>query len=231
MVTGSTHGSETDRPIAPLLDTARAACDRATFDGDGSGLDDAARDMDAVAAAVSLARGRLLHARHLLDSAASVDPTELDLFEEAVQLFARVGDSHGEAEALFWVGCFHQVVRGDHAAAERALLKSASLAREHGDHLTLSYALRHQGIAAHMSGDLERADRLLRESTALRRADGFAAGVAANLVGLAYISSAQGHADRAKDLLGEAAEIADGAAAHAIRAQVDQARKDMGVEA
>ncbi|HEY2983642.1 MAG TPA: hypothetical protein VGJ38_05780, partial [Jatrophihabitantaceae bacterium] len=65
----------------------------------------------AIEADLSLARGRVLHARFL--SERQEDPRELALFERAAELFQRLGDVRGESEAAFWVGCFHQVVRGD----------------------------------------------------------------------------------------------------------------------
>lgn len=210
------------------LERARIACERATFDGDASDLDDAARDLDSLAAAVSLGRGQILHARHMVDRTVVVYPIELRLFESAAELFRHVGDARGEGESLFWVGCFHQVVRADHAAADRALAEAESIARGCGDEFALSYVLRHQGVAAHVAGDLERAATLLRESTALRQKHHFSAGVAANLVGLAHIAHAQGDSGRAFEILTEAAELAEAAGADAIRAQVDEARQQMG---
>jgi len=42
------------------------------------------------------------------------------LFERAGQLYRDLGDVRGEAEALFWTGCCHQVIwRGRVARASR----------------------------------------------------------------------------------------------------------------
>jgi hypothetical protein len=80
---------------------------RAAFGGDtGGGLATAERELNAVEADLALARGRILHAR-FLDTRIG-DPAELPLFERAVQLYQALGDVRGEAESLFWVGCFHQ---------------------------------------------------------------------------------------------------------------------------
>jgi hypothetical protein len=67
-----------------------------------------------------------VHTRFLLRrdqdaTGAEKDPGELALFERAAQLYRALGDVCGEAEALFWVGCFHQVVRHDNAIASRSL--------------------------------------------------------------------------------------------------------------
>jgi hypothetical protein len=71
---------------------------------------------------------------------------ELVLFEWAVELYRNVGDVRGEAEAQFWIGTFHQVVRNDDASAVPALERARALATRAGDPLTLSYALRHLGL-------------------------------------------------------------------------------------
>ena len=48
---------------------------------------------------------------------AEEDLGELPRFERAARLYRALGDARGEAEALFWVGCFHQVVQRDNATA------------------------------------------------------------------------------------------------------------------
>jgi Flp pilus assembly protein TadD len=52
----------------------------------------------------------------------------------------------------------------------------------------MSEALRHLGIAEHRAGRLDTARQRLEESVRLRREIGLMPGVAANLVGLAYIT-------------------------------------------
>src|SRR6266508_3799215 len=56
----------------------------------------------------------------------------------------------------------------------------------------------------------------MEESTRLRRDLGFSAGVAANLVGLAYLSAELGRPDESGPLLDEAADLADRAGAAAV---------------
>jgi len=73
----------------------------------------------------SWARGRVIHARFLQQrdedpDGAAEDPGELTSFERAAQLYRALGDKRGEAESLFWVGCFHQVVRRNRRGQRRS---------------------------------------------------------------------------------------------------------------
>ncbi|WP_182876129.1 tetratricopeptide repeat protein [Microbispora sp. H10670] len=206
----------------PRIERAGTLYERAVFGGDASALTEADRELDAVEADLALARGRVVHARSL--EGGEEDPREPDLFGRAADLYRRLGDLRGEGEALFWIGCFHQVVRRDHAAAGTALRRSYELAEATGDTLTMSYALRHLGVAEHMAGRLEPARELLEESARLRREIGFQPGVAANLVGLAYIAAAQNRGEDALRLLGEAARLAEESGAEGIARQVAEAR-------
>jgi tetratricopeptide (TPR) repeat protein len=133
----------------------------------------------------------------------------------------------GAAESQFWLGCFYQVVRGDDAAAGPVLQQSYRLAARAGDKLTMSYALRHLGIAEHAAGRLDAAREQLEESVRLRREVGFLPGVAANLVGLTYIAAGQGRRDEALALLAEAAGIAEASGAQGIWRSVEEARTEL----
>jgi tetratricopeptide (TPR) repeat protein len=203
--------------------------ERALLSGDAGLLADAGRELDAAEADLAVARGRQLHARFLLQrdqdpSGAEADPGELPLFEHAAQLYRTLGDTRGEADALFWAGCFHQVVRRDNATAVPVLEQSLELASQAGDEAVMSEALRHLGIAAHACGDLETARRRLEESTRLRREAGLLPGVASNMVGLAYIAAAQDRAGEALALISEARAIALACQADRILQQLDEAR-------
>src|SRR5262245_60960115 len=183
--------------------------EQAVFAGTAGSLAEADRELDGAEADLAVARGRLVHARFLLrresDSAAArEDPVELPLFERAAELYRALGDSAGEAEALFWVGCFHQVVRRDNDTANPVLEQSLKLASQAGDKATMALALRHLAIAAHGNGHLEVARQQLEESTRLRRELGLLPGEAANMVGLAYIAAAQERRDDALALLSQA---------------------------
>jgi tetratricopeptide (TPR) repeat protein len=204
------------------LERARQLYERAVFVGDASALTTAERELDAVEADLALARGRVIHARFLEER--NEDPHELALFERAVRLYQTLGDVRGEGEALFWIGAFHQVVRNDNDAGVPALERSYERAAQAGDRLTMSYALRHLGIAEHAAGRLDAARERLEESVRLRREIGFLPGVAANLVGLTYIAAGQGRRDDALALIEEARAIAEASGARGILRQVEEAR-------
>jgi hypothetical protein len=209
--------------VTTAVERAEHAYHRAVFGGDpshlGSALDDLADD-DAPTAL--LARGKLLHARFLIEQVH--DDAELPCFDNALLGFRADNDSRGQAEALFWQGCYWQVVAGDETRALGPLQAAAQLSSECNDALTRSYALRHLGIARFKSGDLQAARQFLEESTRLRRELGFDEGVAANLVGLCYVAAAQGRTDDAERLADDAEVLARNTGADAIRAQAEAAR-------
>ncbi|WP_433438168.1 hypothetical protein [Nonomuraea sp. CA-141351] len=207
------------------LERAEAMYERAVFGGDAGGLEVADRELDALEADLALARGRVAHARFL--DGQGEDAEELALFERAVALYRLVGDVRGEGAALFWVGVFHQVVRRDQESARAAFERSHDLATKAGDKLTLSYVLRHLGIAEHVAGRLQAARERLEESVRLRREIGFQAGVAANLVGLAYIAVAEGRHDDAVAVLDEAGEIAEANGAAGVMRSIEEARAQL----
>jgi tetratricopeptide (TPR) repeat protein len=211
------------------IDQAGLLYERFVFGGDASVLSEADRQLDAVEADLALARGRIIHGRFLDQRSKdperiAEDPHELALFERALQLYENAGDVGGEAESLFWVGCFHQLVRRDNATAVPVLERSCELAGQVGDKRTMSDALRHLGIAAHAAGQLDAARQRLEESVRLRRELGLMPGVAANLVGLIYIAAGQGRLDDALALAAEAAAVAKASGADAILRQVEEAR-------
>lgn len=173
---------------------AAEVCERAIFNGEFEELTAAERELDAVQADLALARGKVLHAR-FLDNRVG-DAQELTLFEQAAKLYSALRDRRGEAEAYFWIGCFQQVVRDDNPASLAPLTMSRDLARAAGDDLTLSYALRHLGIAAHISGDLD---------------------------GLIYVAIAQDRPADARDLADEAQELAASAGAGKVLEHIEAA--------
>jgi tetratricopeptide (TPR) repeat protein len=214
------------------IERAKTLYEQAVFSGDVSVLIEAERGLDAVEADAALARGRILHARFLNERArASSSPVEeaaeLSLFERAIELYRALGDARGEAEALFWIGCLHQVIRRDNETAVPELERSCQLAAQVGDKPTQSEALRHLGIAAHAAGRLDEARQRLQESSRLRREVGAMPGVAANMVGLAYIAAAQDRRADALATLDEAHAIAQAHGAHAIVRQIEQARTEL----
>jgi tetratricopeptide (TPR) repeat protein len=211
------------------IEHARLLYERAVFEGDADALAIADSELDGVEADLALARGRVIHTRFLeqLDGNPGHQATatrELALFERAVELYRGLADVRGEGEALFWVGCFHQVVRQDDQTAVPILERARELADAAGDMRTMSEALRHLGIAEHRAGRLDGARKRLEESARLRREIGLMPGVAADLVGLAYIAAADGRHDDARALLEEAGAIAEATGAHRIMGQVEEAR-------
>jgi tetratricopeptide (TPR) repeat protein len=203
--------------------------ERALFQGDTGALEEADLELDAVEADLALARGRVIHGRFLQQrevdtSLAREDPAELTLFERAAELYRALGDARGEGEALFWIGCFHQLVRRDDAVAIPVLRQSLELATRADDKATMAEDLRHLGIADHRAGRLDTARSYLEESSRLWRETGRLPGVASNLVGLTYIAVAQGRRDDALALIEEARAIAGASGARGLMRHIDEAR-------
>ncbi|MFB9233956.1 tetratricopeptide repeat protein [Plantactinospora siamensis] len=207
------------------LHRAKELYETAVFGGDAAALTAAQTDLDGVEADLALARGRIAHARFLADQ--QEDPAELGQFERAVELYRRLGDTRGEAEALFWVGTYHQVIRGDGTTAVPSLQRSYDLAREAGDDITRSYAVRHLGFAAMEAGDRDLARQRLTESLELRRAAGFRAGVAAALLALAELAAESGDREGAGTLLAEATAEAEACGASGILRWIEAARQEL----
>jgi tetratricopeptide (TPR) repeat protein len=204
------------------VERARLSYEQAIFTGDSSGLAAADRDLDAVEADLALARGRALHGRFLTDNV--TDEVELSHFERALHVYKTLGDVRGQAAALFWIGCYHQVVRRDNEAAVPLLEASRECALRAGDLVTLSEALRHLGIADHRAGRLAEARAALEESTRIRRELGLNRGIAANLIGLAYIAAGEGRRDDGIAILAEAATLAKADDAPRILRDIEEAR-------
>jgi tetratricopeptide (TPR) repeat protein len=202
--------------------------DRAVYAGDAEALIEADRNLDAVEAATALARGkvrhrRFLHERGRPDATPVEDPAELPLFERALELYRSLGDERGQAEALFWIGCLHQVIRRDNETAVPLLERAART----DDPSTRSEALRHLGTAAFAAGRLDEARERLEESSRLRRTAGELPGVASNLIGLAYVAAAQNRRADAFAALDEASDIAREYDAHAVLRDIEQARASL----
>ena len=214
------------------IEQARRLYEQAIFSGEASALSVADRGLDAVEADLALARGQIIHARFLDQRNEdpehdTEDPDELAYFEHAAKLYQLLGDERGEGEALFWIGCFRQVVQRNMKDAYPFLQRAKELAELAGDKKTMAEALRHLGIVAHYAGQLDTARARLEESLQLRQEIGLRLGVAANQVGLAYVTAQQGDHATAMALLDEAAATARADGAHALTRQVNEARASL----
>lgn len=209
------------------LEQAQELYERAVFEGDAEAVIAGHRQLDSLEADVALARGRLLHASYLSDR--DEHPAERGLFERAIELYAASDDVRGEGEARFWLAIYHQVLHDDHDNALPLLERAEELSVEAGDDLTRSYVLRHLAFVDQAADRLPEARKLMAESTELRRKVGFLPGVAANLVGLAYLAVEDGDNAAAPALLDEAAKVAAGSGATAVAGWVDEARTNLGI--
>jgi hypothetical protein len=198
----------------------------AMFRGDASALDRSDDVLDAVEAPLAMARGKVLHVRFLNDR--EENGRELELFERAAELYRRLGDVPGEADALFWIGCWHQVVKGDGITGRPHFERSYALAKSVDDRMTMSYAIRHLGFADRDTGQFDQARERLTESVTLRRAIGFRPGEAAGLVALAYLAAETGDRPTAFRHLDEAQTVAEECGATAVSGWVEQARTLIG---
>jgi tetratricopeptide (TPR) repeat protein len=204
------------------LERAAALYERAVFGGDRDAVAAAERELDGVEADLALARGRILHARFLEQR--EEDPRELELFERAAELYRRLENVRGEAQARFGIGIVHQVVRGDGDAALPSFEKADELARQAEDKLTISYVVRHLAFADMAAGRMDTARERFEESVRLRREVGFLPGVAAGLLALAELADEIGQKDEARVLLDEAAAVAESSGAFGILHWIEEAR-------
>lgn len=163
------------------------------FNGDAGDLMSAELGLDGVEADLALSRGRLEHMRFL--AGLCEQPNQLPWLERAAALYENLGDIRAQAESLFWIGMYHQVVQHDDAMAAPVLRHAYDLATDANDDLTASYVLRNLGLANLRQGSLQVAREQLEEAVRLARGAGFLPGLAANLIGLAYVAAAQGSGD------------------------------------
>ncbi|HJP75584.1 MAG TPA: hypothetical protein VJ914_15040 [Pseudonocardiaceae bacterium] len=198
--------------------------DDATFGGRPELVAQGERELDSIEADLALARGKLLHAR-FLDGRVNRDERELPLFEKAVELYGKVGDRAKLADALFWVGCCHQVVLDDEGTALDYFHASYDLAAELDLDLIRSEAVRHLGFAAIRAGELALAETRFAESLRLREDANAAPGVIASaIIPLAVLADRRGDTDAAERLYAQAHRIAADNGAVGVLDWIEQAR-------
>jgi len=213
--------AQTDDPLA----RAELLNEWALFAGDEDAHARAGDELARAEALTALGRGRLLHAQFLAER--KEDPRELELFERALELARSLGDRALEAQALFWVGLVHQVVRGNSPASQRSFQDSYDYALELGDTLTQSYAARHLGFVELEAGHADASWARFEESVELRRADGFLPGVAAGLLTLGEVAAAAGRVEEARTLLLEARALAEQVGAEPFLRRIEEALAEL----
>jgi hypothetical protein len=208
------------------LDEAYALYEASVFYGDEDAVSKAHAVLDGVEADLALSRGRLIHAQYLKDDGPE-DPRELKSFERAADLYRELGDDRGEAEALFWIGVYHQVLHEDGEASIPFLQRAEELALPTGDKLLLSYIARHLGaVDEYVHSDLDAAKKRQEQSVSLRREVGHLPGAAAGLLALAAIAQQQGDAAERARLLDEAEELATRSGAKGVLRWIAMNRTD-----
>jgi tetratricopeptide (TPR) repeat protein len=195
--------------------------EQALFTGLAEAREEATRQLLRAEARLVQERGRVLHAAFLSERVE--DPAELQLFCRSLELAREAGDEQLESWAEFWIGIVHQVVRDDQAKSLPHFEAAYAWAKENGDTLLQSYAVRHLGFAWYEDGRRDAGLQALEESVDLRRRDGFLPGVAAGLLTLAEIADEEGRPVEARRLLEEAKEAADESGAKAFGARIDDA--------
>jgi tetratricopeptide (TPR) repeat protein len=193
----------------------------ALFSGDAAARKRAGEELDRAEALLALGRGRILHAQFLAEQ--KEDPRELEFFERGLELARSLGDPALEAQALFWVGLVHQVVRGDHEESLPYFRDSFDLAEKNDDAITMSYAARHLGFVALVDGRESDAWTSFEKSVALRRAEGFLPGVAAGLLTLGEVAAEHGRPEQARELLLEARALAEQVGAEPFLRRIEEA--------
>jgi non-specific serine/threonine protein kinase len=123
-------------------------------------------------------------------------------FEDSAGLCAQVGDAHGRAVALGWLG-FTIALEGDYPRGGALLDESVSLLRSLGDLHGAGWALSRRGMLARTQGDFAQAKALLEEALGLQRPTGGDEAVAFVLNNLGQLARIGGDYASAEQLLEE----------------------------
>jgi predicted ATPase/transcriptional regulator with XRE-family HTH domain len=147
-------------------------------------------------------RARALLARAFLAYIWEDNDTAARASEEALTIYRTLGDSRGDAQALFFLSLTVELP-GDQERRQALLQESLALARAAGDRWGEAKALYGLGSAAWGRGDLAGAWKLLEESAALFRALGDPRETALTVHNLGQVLSRQGSFAAARVALAE----------------------------
>jgi hypothetical protein len=132
------------------------------------------------------------------------DPAVLEeLAGRAARLLADAPDPGRAAAAMFFTGVIADNLCGDEQAARAAFAKAADMAREAGQDLTESEALRHLGYHTSVAGDPELARQQWERSLRLRQRAGCVPYVLAQQLLLAGLAQDTGDPRAAQVLAGQ----------------------------
>jgi hypothetical protein len=155
-----------------------------------------------------LSRGAFaLHAEFLANPDAGEPPKEMSLLVRALAIRQSLADRRGVAESLFLLGLVQQIERQAGPAARVFFKRSYAIAREVGDIVLMSYAVRHLGYLEQAAGRLTDAQRAFEESLALREEAGWRPGIAAAQLDLASVLAAKGDRATARALATSADQV------------------------
>lgn len=190
----------------------------------------------------SVAADALAHAAPLVEAAADpVQSWDLEFLRIRQQYVAELqGDAVDAADALaagaraaheaapdasragwaaFYRGVIADNLKRDRVEAQELYELALSGARESGDDLLMSYALRHLGGHAEDQGNLVKARELAERSAELRARAGFVPGVLAQQVILASLAAAEGDKRAARAIASEVGRWADALELRGVGAQ------------
>jgi tetratricopeptide (TPR) repeat protein len=122
----------------------------------------------------------------------------LEMAVSAQQIFERIGDDAGSADALYLVA-WHSHLAGRHDVADDALSRASEIYRKCGPRLALAKCINMQGILAERHRDLDAARALFREAIEMFQAigdDRRVGGALSNLASCESVSENYPQADR-----------------------------------
>ena len=124
------------------------------------------------------ARGMSLHVSYLESDRSQEFEEEIDFFERGLDLRKEHGSLSQMAESTFHIGLVYDVVRQEYDKASVYHQEAYELAKEAGDKMIMSYAIRHIGYTRLVKEDIAGARKDLTESLELRRSLNFIPGTA-----------------------------------------------------